>query len=331
MAAPQIEVLSPPTALQLVDGDPHPLMVYLARLGSERSRRTQLARAEKLSELFSGGADSVWTFPWHRLSYVETAALRAMVSECPNERTGQPLSPRYCNALLAVLRCILKECWRLELMTHEAMARACDLEPIRGESLPAGRSLAAGEKAALGQVCQSDPSAAGPRDASIFALGFAAGLRRAEVVSLEVDDYEPSTGAVTVRRGKGNKARISHLGESCRAALDDWLAIRGDVPGPLMHPINRGGVIDRGKGVSSHAVYLCCRKRAEQAGIETFSPHDMRRTFIGDLLDSGADLSVAQKLAGHASPSTTAGYDRRPEAAKMAAVSRLHFPYVRRQ
>ena len=111
-----------------------------------------------------------------------------------------------------------------------------------------------------------------------------------------------------------------------RPAIDEWLRLRGELPGALLTPVNKGGrvLIRR---MSSHAVYLVCRKRAEEAGISTFSPHDMRRSFVSDLIDSGADLSVTQRLAGHSSITTTAGYDRRPEARKRDAAERLHFPW----
>jgi integrase len=106
--------------------------------------------------------------------------------------------------------------------------------------------------------------------------------------------------------------------------LDEWLIRRGDALGALLVPVNKGGAICI-RRMTDHAVFLVCRRRAGQAGIKPFSPHDMRRTFIGDLLDAGADISLAQQLAGHASVSTTQKYDRRPEARKKQAAERLHF------
>jgi integrase len=72
------------------------------------------------------------------------------------------------------------------------------------------------------------------------------------------------------------------------------------------------------------------KKRSGAAGISTFTPHDIRRTFARDLLDAGVDLVTVQKLMGHSDAKTTAGYDRRGEVAKRGAVKKLHVPYKRR-
>lgn len=328
MAAAPIdpEILEPEFLPATPTGPAAPAVVYLASLGSNRSRDTQRHRLDKIAALLTGGIDDCFSFRWETVCYEVAQAVRTMLCEEISPKTGDLLSPAYVNAHLAALRAVLKEAWRLGLMSEEQRARACDLKPVRGSYLPAGRSLTIGEKAALSAVCQADGSAAGARDGALFALGFGCGLRRAELVDLEVADFSPESGELRVRRGKGRKARVAHVSAGCRPALDEWLAVRGELPGALLVPINKGGRVSL-RRVTDHAVYLACRKRAEQAGIKPFSPHDMRRTFIGDLLDAGADISVAQQLAGHASVSTTQKYDRRPEARKRQAADRLHFPW----
>jgi site-specific recombinase XerD len=128
-------------------------------------------------------------------------------------------------------------------------------------------------------------------------------------------------------RGKGNKQRLAHLSEGAAAALDQWLVVRGEWAGPLFVAINKGGVLGH-RRLSGQGILHIGRQRQRAAGITPFSPHDLRRTFIGDLLDAGADLSTVQQLAGHAQIGTTARYDRRGEAVKKKAARLLHVPIV---
>ncbi len=95
-------------------------------------------------------------------------------------------------------------------------------------------------------------------------------------------------------------------------------------------PINKGGRLAR-RRLTEQAVYGILQKRAAEAGVDDLSPHDLRRTYVGDLLDRGADIATVQKLAGHADVSTTARYDRRGGATRRAAADLLHVPYTRRR
>ena len=79
--------------------------------------------------------------------------------------------------------------------------------------------------------------------------------------------------------------------------------------------------------MTSQAIYNMLAKRAEEASIKNFSPHDVRRTFISHLLDAGADIATVSEMAGHANIQTTARYDRRPEEARRKVAELLHVPY----
>jgi integrase len=108
--------------------------------------------------------------------------------------------------------------------------------------------------------------------------------------------------------------------------MADWLAVRGGDPGALLWPINKGGNLQP-RRMTNQAIYNALAKRAALAGIVDLTPHDLRRTFISDLWDEGADGASIAGLAGHENINTTARYDRRPEAAKAKAAGLLHLPY----
>ncbi len=119
-----------------------------------------------------------------------------------------------------------------------------------------------------------------------------------------------------------------YLSEGAIAALDDWLAVRGERPGRLFLPINRGRRI-YGVKLSAWAARFTTMSRTAHAQVADLSPHDVRRTVAGDLLDNDVDIVTVQRLLGHASVQTTASYDRRGEWAKKNAVGTLHVPYRR--
>lgn len=318
--------LTSPTAQLLATAprplDQNPARVYLASLNTDSGRRTMQQALATIADLLTGGQAGIDALDWAALRFQHTAAVRAALA--------RQYRPATANKMLSALRGTLKAAWKLEQMTAEDYQRAVDFKSIRGETLPSGRAATHGELVALLDGCANDPTPAGARDGAMLAILYGSGARRAEIPALDLADYEPRTGRL-VLRGKGNKERVAFATNGAKDAIADWLAIRGDAPGPLFLPVNKGGRVIDGQRMTAQAVYNTLRKRCEEAGVKELSPHDLRRTWVGDLLDAGADIATVQQLAGHASVQTTARYDRRPEEARRKAAELLHVPYRRRR
>ena len=297
--------------------DRNPAVVYLASLRSPRSQATMKSALNAVANLVAPGSD-LESFAWGSLRYSHTQAIRALLaSTC-----GAPTA----NQRLAALRGTLKAAWRLGYMNSDEYQWAVDFELVRAEKpdQAAGRALGMGEIMALVASC-ADGSAQGHRDAAILAVAYACGLRRSEIVNLDLEHFSAGAGVLTVA-GKGGKTRTVPIQNGARGALGDWLAVRGSEAGPLFWHVKKGGA-PVNRRLTPQAVYVIFAEHAAAAGVESFSPHDLRRTFAGDLLDAGADISTVQKMMGHSSVATTAGYDRRGERAKQDAAKKLHFPY----
>jgi integrase len=257
---------------------------------------------------------------WGALRFQHTAAIRAQLLD--------RYAPATVNGMLSALRGVLKAAWELGYMTAEDYQRAASVKTVKGETLPAGRDLKQGEILALANVCIADTSPAGVRDAAIIAVLYTCALRRAEVINLDLDHFDPDSGQIKVISGKGRKDRTVYATNGTLDVILDWIAVRGREPGALFTPVNKGGNIQY-RRMTSQAIYNGRRKRAGEANVTDFSPHAFSRTFAGDMLDRGADIVTVPKLMGHASVNTTGRYDRRPEEAKKQASQKLHFPYTR--
>ncbi len=303
--------------------------LYLDTLTSSSSRRSMRASLDTAARVAAEqhGIDLRSTVPdWSQLDWAAASRLRsAMVHRW---------APATVNRHLAALRGVVKVAMLTGAMDSDQAARCREaLRSVKSDHHdvdPRDRLVSEAELRMMFLAMAMDSDVIARRDAALFAVLAMGGLRRSEVVSLDLADWDPQAGELLVRHGKGGKVRKVWLHTGAATAVADWLAVRGDAPGPLLLRVRRGGHVVAGEPgrITDHAVWLRTRHWASQASIKAFAPHDLRRKMITDLLDHGDDLSAVQRLAGHATITTTARYDRRGERAARKAADHLVVPYV---
>ena len=295
--------------------DQHPAGAYLISTHTPMSRSTAFSALNTAARLL--GQEDIKSTPWHRIRYVEMNVLRSMLAE--------HYAPATANKILSIVRSVLRQAWKLGMMSTDDYERAIAVPAIPGTRLPTGRALEPGEIRALFQACaETGPQAA--RDAALLAILFGCGLRRTEAARLDVEHLDKAASTLRVI-GKGNHERIAHMNAGVQAAVDAWLKARGNGPGPLLCAMTGKGNRIVCRRLRTESIRLILKRRASQARIRSCTPHDLRRTFITNLLDQGNDIAIASRMAGHRSISTTTRYDRRDERTNRDAAATIHIPY----
>ena len=142
------------------------------------------------------------------------------------------------------------------------------------------------------------------RDYAILMLFLNCGIRRSELVGLNISDvYEDRIRVV----GKGNKERFVYFGTSCRKAIDEYLVERNK----KILSDNRAlfGSRDSNR-ISVTAVHRLVKKYLTLAGLDytQFSAHKLRHTAATMMLSGGVDVKTVQEVLGHENLNTTQIY-----------------------
>lgn len=260
-------------------------------------------------------------FRWDRLDIRSATAIRA------------GLAARYARATtnkhLAAVRGVVRTAVLMGLMDrNQADGALTGLRAVRGEALPAGRMITAGEMEAMFRFLAAAGTPTACRDAALLAVLAGTGARRAEIADLDVEDWSGDVGELVIRHGKGGRQRKVYLHGGAAAAVEAWLDLRGRDPGPLFVPVRKDGLVDPDRRrLSTTAIWRRCQRVAALAGVPSTSPHDHRRTVASTLLDK-TDIAVVAGLLGHRQVTTTARYDRRPAEARRRAAELIHVPYI---
>lgn len=192
-------------------------------------------------------------------------------------------------------------------MNHLAANPAADLEMPRKQPRSLPKALSVEDiNAVLAVPDLSD--ALGVRDRTMLELFYATGIRRAELVNLDLEDVDVTRSRLTVRKGKGGKDRVTPLGEQACAWLDKYLShVRPKLHVSLVeHAFFLTGY---GERFSPGYVGNLVRQIIEKANIgRSGSCHIFRHSCATHMLEGGADIRYIQQLLGHANLDTTSIY-----------------------
>lgn len=177
-------------------------------------------------------------------------------------------------------------------------------------------------------------SATRARNACLFELLYATGLRVSELVSLPEAALRGAPQMLMVR-GKGGKDRLVPLSDPARTAVAIWLAYRDraeDAAKARGRPVSKFLFPARGtKGhMTRERFHGLVKEVAARADLDParVSPHVLRHAFATHLLAGGADLRVIQTLLGHADLGSTEIYTHVLDE-RLRALVMTHHPLAR--
>ena len=237
---------------------------------------------------------------------IDTSDVFDFLSYLANDRTNNPNSPAPDYGISASSRArklsAIKSFFKyLTVRTKQLQENpVADLEyPKIRKSLPKYLTLEQSAK-----LLSSVSGVNEKRDYAILMLFLNCGIRRSELVGLNITDvYEDRIRVI----GKGNKERFVYFGKACRKAIDTYMEERKK----KVLTDNRALFGSRnGNRISVTAVHRLVDKALLQAGLDStqFSAHKLRHTAATMMLSGGVDVKTVQEVLGHENLNTTQIY-----------------------
>ena len=163
----------------------------------------------------------------------------------------------------------------------------------------------------------AEPSGFGIRDRAMLETLYSTGMRRAELIGLDLNDLDAERGTVLIRQGKGKKDRMVPIGERALA----WIARYVQEVRPRYLDAENEPTLFLAKhyerlsgkqlsGIVKQAIDRANLERVQINGPLNSSCHLFRHACATHMLENGADIRYIQALLGHADLTTTEVYTR---------------------
>lgn len=273
----------------------HPVTLYLLNLRSQHSARTQFSKLKNAVAYF--GYDDPYSAEWEKFKRENFLWLRqSLLSEGKKSNT--------INATMSAIKGVLYEFLVKKMIGSDDYFLIKSIKSLSRNDVSRGTAIPIED---LRKMFKRPSSPIEARNNLVIALIYGCGLRRSESVKIDLSDiFKQGDGVFLKIKGKGAKNRNVPVHPAIVAYLDLWIKdYIVDKKGPLLVRIRKGDDVT-GVRLTDQAIYNIIKERAVNPDI---APHDLRRSFISNLLDEGAGIETVSELVGHESTDTTKGYD----------------------
>jgi site-specific recombinase XerD len=276
--------------------------LHLMSLKSKNSRKTLTSIFNNIARMFE--APDHLLFDWVSLKPADVDTVIEILSE------KRKLRPTTVNSYISAIRALFKTGYVNGLIDHNTFHRMSYIKGVKSTRIIKNRAPTTEEVLKfLITHCESHESAMGTRDAAMISVLAGCGLRRAELTSITMDDYDKALRTFRVI-GKGNKERMVPIPKSCMCKIESWINnYRGTSGAYLFCRVRRHDVVQSNSPkLSGNAVYDMLKKRTKECEKDHIRPHGLRRFCGTTLLKAGKDLVLVRDYLGHNSISTTQIY-----------------------
>jgi integrase len=271
------------------------------------------SKAAVLNSLTSPGSRRVYRYAieqfvaWY-CSEPRLAFNRIVVVRYRMYLEGRGLAANTINQQLAAVRRLAREAADAGLLSPELAAGISRVKGVKQLGFRSGNWLTLEQSTAVLNHASGSGLRA-KRDYAMLAMLLGCGLRRSELVGLELREIQTRQGhwAIVDLIGKGRRVRTVPIPQWVKQALDRWITAAEITQGRIFRAVSKRGKV-RGQGISQNVVWYVVRECCKGVGLEHIAPHDLRRTCAKLCHSSGGELEQIQFLLGHASVQTTERY-----------------------
>ena len=205
---------------------------------------------------------------------------KPLVEAWRGDLLARGLSVSSVNQRLSAVRLLLRQAAARGALSAEEALRLASVPNVKQGGVRLGNWLTEGEAGKLLGV-PDGKTRIGVRDRAILALLVACGLRRDELVRLEIRHLQlrDERWVLADIEGKGRRVRTVPVPLWVKRLLDRWLEEAEIEGGPLFRTLRKGGVLEpEVQAISEDLVYTLVRRSGAAIGHPELTPHDLRRT-----------------------------------------------------